>query len=1209
MNLDKLEEVKGDLNSVEHNSSKGHSKRKITNISQTIFNDNAKIIEINQIEAIKQEIYNILKSNFDAASPFFQDFTAQIENLQPKGDINDEDFIFPWYIMIIFLEMLEENQILLKIENFYKGPQSFFSDISKNMSKYFVIISGLIDKPEISPSFKSKLLKRIDYSLTILKKKTNKENKTVIELILLKEDYKYLDILVKEAKNSENCKAHDLEEMENVIILELNHKIVLSKTMKIFKIPNINQGNDPENQVSDFKKLKQEIIEFCILRKMNEITKILFHKFPNEVLSVNTILLAIDNDCYEYLKEGSSVNKIQKILIEKAIMQKLIGFLLSPQHFLDCIFFLFAIKDLPLHRETQKLLHETFRDLLFDNEKNVFLLYNLNPLLIFAMLCVIFDKLSKKCFHYQHSFKKYAILMSKIAGEIVRKYDNFYNLKKIAYEIYYPARIPLIKIIFDDKELFGGLFENDRLAKITRFQLNSFYNFDLNLFACSTSFQYANFNRLLISQKLIKNEKLKGSKQKTKKADTVQMNLEIFYNFAETVKNTLSHDEVKIGGLQIFNYISKLNLEEVNNKNNHCYQYKIYIKSIAYRTLFDGIFFFALFIYIHINTNQYSTIRTKLVGLNKDYVTFMNSITNWSSYNLTSIQTNDNITYNCINELTVLLSDSNGVYNQTLLNDFTTPCVDFHQYQADLDTTRYDLVYLCYFLIAICCNVFIRKFYQIYVKKSFNLNLNDQLDILNLSFVIVLVCLDAVFHKKTFDYPEEMLTDINLMSVFIALLLFTFWLQMFQYVKLIQSFGYIIKTLELLIKETYVFLWVFFLFIAAFSSINLILFGSFYPTFSGYFIGIVNLFGYALGSFQFMDGYSDYYVVISAIINIIYVLYTNVILINLLIALLSSVYQKVSENSDLEYSHIIHELREEKYFDYTYGSIMIYPRAVNIFLLPVHILTFCLKSQKFNRFIASIGFYFASLPCYIIVFLGAHIIFIPIAWLNIFVLIFLGKYHDHLISKHVTLWSKTTHLIIWLILGLPYLLYVLFFCDFVLFIMNMFHASKKSRDSPITILEYSSLIRTVKQLKYSEKFIETDLFLEKFIKTAESMEVANSCNYKNSKLFLTARTNFLFNEIQEQEKCLFGLEEIQKKNNASFFKYKKIIDIIQTFSEDGKLAVAAIENVIRSLKTQIKQNRRKRDKEINKLSVVSYKDMLDIVTNNIEDFKMNKKQD
>lgn len=1198
MNLKKLEEVKGDSNSVEQSSSK-------VKISQTNLQKTAKIIEISEIEAIKQEIYNILKNNFDVASPFFQDFTAQIEKLQQKGDIFDENFVFPWYIVIIFLEMLEENQILLKIENFYKGPEGFFLNISNNFSKYFTIISGLIDKPAISQSFKSKILKKIAYDITILKQKTNKENKSVIELILLKEDYKYLDILVKEAKTLENCKACDLQEMENEIILEINHKIVLSKTMNIFKIANKNQ----ENQANNFKQLKQEIIEFCILRKMNEITKILFHKFPNEVLSVNIIVLALENDCYEYLKEGSSVNKIKKILIENTIMHKLIGFLLIPQRFLDCIFFLFAIKDFPLPRETQKLLHETFKDLVFDNEKNALFLYNVNPLLIFVMLCVIFDKLSKHCFHYQHSFKKYSLLMSKIAGEIVKKYDNFYNLKKITYEIYYPARVPLIKLIFDDKDLFGGLFENDRLAKITRFQLNSFYNFDLNVFACSTSFQYANFNRLLISQKAKKNENMRKSSLKTKKHDTVQMNLEIFYNFAESVKKTLSHDEVKVGGFEIFNYISKLSLEEVNNKSNHCYQYKIYLKSIAYRALFDAIFFFALFVYLHINTNQYSTIRTKVAGLNQDYANYMNSITNWSSYNLTAFKTNENITADCINELSTLLSDSNGVYNQTLLEYFTPPCVNFHQYQVDLENTRSDLMYLCYFLIAICCNVFIRKFYQIYVKKSFNLLLYDQLDIICMCFVIVLVCLDAVYHEKTFDYPEQMLTNINLMSVFIALLLFTFWLQMFQYVKLIQSFGYIIKTLELLIKETYVFLWVFFLFIAAFSSINLILFGSFYSTFSGYFIGIVNLFGYALGSFQFMDGYSDYYVVISAIINIIYVLFTNVILINLLIALLSSVYQKVSENSDLEYSHIIHELREEKYFDYLYGSMMIYPRVVNIFLLPVHLLTFCFKSQNFNKFIASIGFFFVSLPCYIAAFLGAHAIFIPIAWLNIFVLIFLGKYHDHLISKHVTLWSKITHLFIWLILGLPYLLYVLFFCDFVLFIMNMFHASKKSKDSPITILEYSSLCRTVKQLKYSDNFIETDVFLEKFIKIAEAMEAVNSCDYKNSKLFLTARTNFLFNEVQDQEKCLFGLEEIQKKNNVSFFKFRKIIDIIQSFSLDGKLDLVAIENVIRNLKIQIKQNRPKRHKEINKLSVVNYKDMLDILNNNIEDFKSNKKQD
>lgn len=1116
-----------------------------------------------------------------------------IQILKELGSYDDEEFICPWYTIMIFLEILEENPLILKINGSIKGKEIFF-DIRQDFKKYRLVIIYLINKPNISAYFKSKILKKLDYNITILKEKTH-DKKTIIEKLLLEEDYSYFDILVKEVKASDNCKAFDIDEMEETIILEISHQIVKKKTLQIFQI---SKSKDPGNEIKDFKQLKEEIIKFCIIRKMNEVTKILFRRYPNEALTVNIIILALENDCFEYLKEIASLKRIRKILVEKRIMIKITSLLKSPESFLDGVFFLYDLKEMPLIQELQKILYDTFREIIKNPEKNRIFLYNLNPLLIFTMLSKILDSFSKNCFNYQHSFRTYSLFMGRIAADIVKKYDNFYSLKKMLYEVFYPSKIPLIEILFENKDLFQDFFQDDRLVKITRLQLNNFYDYDWNVFACSTSFKYASFNRTLQNTNSI------VKKEKNDKISDTNLNLKIFHNFSELIEKTLNQEKEKIGILKIFDYISKLKIDEVNKGKNHIYQYKIYFKSISYRIIFEVVIFFGLFVYLHVNTNEYSTIRANIVQIDNNYINFMNSMTNSSLYNITEHQSvvlhGGNVTIHCINELTSLLIG----YNMSLVNDYHSSCIQFHNELINYETTTSNLITLSCVIIAIECNLFLRKFYQIYVQKRISFLLIDQLDLLSIAFLIVIVVLNVQSIDEVFLYPEALISNINPVCVFVALLLFTFWLILFQYLKLSKQFGYIIKTLEMLIKETYVFLWIFFLFIAAFSSINLILFGSFYTKFSAFFLGIVNLFSYALGNYEFIDGYSNYYTVISAIINIIYILFTNVILINLLIALLSSIYQVVSNNSDMEYSSIIYELREEKNFHKTYGSIMLYPRTINIFLLPIHAITLLLKSPKFNLFIGSIG-YFVSLPCYFIMFLISHIIFIPIAWFNILILIFRGNYQDNLISKNVTWLSKILHILVWLSFGMLHLLYVLIFYDSNTFFKNAFYSKQKNKIPPITLVEYSSLTTALKQIKYFEKDLNTEDFITNYLQIFQSVEASDNQNFKNSIEFFKQKKNSIFDEIKLQEANSVGAEILENKNKK-LIHFKKMIEIIESFSIDGQICIKALDSVMKSLKNQIKQRKNHKKKEINKLAIVNYREILGIFLDNLESFNPKK---
>ena len=1203
--------------------------------------------DVLELQKIQQDASEFLNKNVNSQSQIFNEINALLKNLNKSGDITDENFVCPWYILVIYLDTLEENIVNSRIHDYLKET----TNIRQNLEKFFMVLVYFVGR-DINIKLKTKILKAINYDLTILNKESNKNKQRLIDLILDKDDYEYLDLLMREAKTMENCKAYTVEEMEHKIILEISYQKLFLKSniLKILspvhknqmpkeeeKLSLLNpksQGNSPNNARTKETIYKQNVIEFCIEHKLIEITKILFRKFPNEALFVETIEKALEHKSYDYLIYNDSINRIKNVLIKKnSIMVKIISFLEKPDTFLDGVFFLYAVKDLVLNQDIQKCLYETFKRIIRDNEKRRILLFNLNPLLIFVMLSQIFYHLAKNCFHYQHSFKKFSSCLKNIASQIVEKYDHFYNLKSLAFHIYYPSRKPLITMVFEDKELFDSLFQGDRLAKITRLQLNCFYTYDWNLFACSTSFKYMIFKRFLQVKPKVQQEKLpeiierqtviSPNHQEIKINNSHSDNKMDWPNLQEHIEKIFNREKEKIAGMQIFNYICKTSEEEVNdpNQRNHCYQYKIYLKSVSYRIIWDAFLFLSLFVYLHVNTNQYSSIRNALNNIDPNYSNWLydmyvkyddngNLLPKSDLTNIINDTSFDefkfDVPYHCKQELANLTGN-----NQTLMDIYQDSCIKFHNTEINLETSSNNLMYLCYAIIVVLFNVFVRKFYQAYVKKTFSLLLIDKLDLFGLVMSIILVILHNSFHDSFYQAPTFMLADVNITSVFIALLLFMFWLQMFQYIKLTQRFGYIIKTLELLVETTYNFLWIFFLFIAAFSSINMVLFGSFTSDYSAFFLGVRNLFGYALGGFKFIDDAPSYYYIWeSGIITIVFVLYTNVILINLLIALLTNIYQKVSDNSDLEYSSIIYDLKQEKYFDKFYGSVTIYPRVINAILIPIHILVFSLKNAKFNLFIGSIAYYI-SLSIYAIVFVCMHFFIIPLAWFNVIILIFFYTYHDNLISKQITWSSKFQHFVIWFFLGIPYLVYALFRNDMALFFKNAFYSNKtkKKESTELTPLEYCALKSLLKNKKYmipidEDLLVDTEEFIENYRKYGNSMEKLDYVLNQSRYLF-ESRSLSILHDIKLRESTN-GIMTFEQKTPD--LKLNKMMEILREFSVNNQISIKALRLVLISMKTQIKfSQKKKKKKEINKLEGVNYHEVLEISEEQMEKFLKDNK--
>ena len=93
----------------------------------------------------------------------------------------------------------------------------------------------------------------------------------------------------------------------------------------------------------------------------------------------------------------------------------------------------------------------------------------------------------------------------------------------------------------------------------------------------------------------------------------------------------------------------------------------------------------------------------------------------------------------------------------------------------------------------------------------------------------------------------------------------------------------------------------------AFGSSFYLLFGNSFNLFDSFFNSLRHIISFGLGNYEYFYGNNITIEIISTILIILFLFITNIILFNLLIAILSNVYSKIIERSNIEYSLILRE--------------------------------------------------------------------------------------------------------------------------------------------------------------------------------------------------------------------------------------------------------------------------------------------------------------
>ena len=224
-------------------------------------------------------------------------------------------------------------------------------------------------------------------------------------------------------------------------------------------------------------------------------------------------------------------------------------------------------------------------------------------------------------------------------------------------------------------------------------------------------------------------------------------------------------------------------------------------------------------------------------------------------------------------------------------------------------------------------------------------------------------------------------------------------------------------------------------FLACAASIFAILFNKYSYLFVDLSTSVITLFGGFLNKFELLEFESSrrYF---GSILFIFYVCIAGVLLVNLLIAIISSVYEQMSTVVDSSHRAILIQYYNTYKWDERFGYLIFLSSPFNIVnFITMIIETFCIKNDKkkqFNEKITKLYYLIFYFPIVFGVFLIYTVFLIPLCYFK--GIIFMIKYQ---VSLKILWIKKLRNIFGWIICGIFFLFY-LYFRDVLYVILYMY---------------------------------------------------------------------------------------------------------------------------------------------------------------------------
>lgn len=764
----------------------------------------------------------------------------------------------------------------------------------------------------------------------------------------------------------------------------------------------------------------------------------------------------------------------------------------------------------------------------------------------------------------------------------------------------YPSpSLSMLQILYSNTHFYKDLLTADIVSNIVNelWIFKHYYTFNF----LSTSTAFKNLKGDLIIRNSVNNDFFLSSKKTASSGLKSVDELSIISNKEEfQVMKFMKMREMDF--TKPFSYITKTTSFDYK-MTNHIFSFAFWTKSPAYKVFLEAVLYVVIFVIIFQNLYQIFRVRrifesfpTQIlvlidgfVGLLYGYPVTIELIKSIQPWMIEHNVTDPRVAFYYASKQTTRC----GVMLM-FVPSFASQC-DVYEFAANNIWSLSDkfFIYQYFFYFSFLGSIF-EFIYAIIVTKKVNITFKMVLDLIITGANIYV---QYNYYLKVYGHHaiirDNILVHYNEIEKTMLFFLFLMWIKFFVYLKLTKSFGYILKIIEIMIKELVFFLIIFAIVILAFALLTYDLLDHSHPRFASFELSIRTLLEITYGQI-FFDGFTSNQTIAAFLITIFSII-TMVVLLNILVAILSNTYQTINQRSTLENASILYENYLLRKPDKYHSALLALPPPFNMVTAIFSPFLIFFKSYKLNQISLLIGFSIYIIPS-IFLFLSANlIIMIPLCWLKYVFFIFINMVLRQRSIRSIIYW------LFWILFGFFKLLYLFLINDLICFAKSIFHySSNHDKMDEISFKEVKLIKEKAKTLLTQNKFVLHKDFCESIRNELDSLnqnvitdnvdsffgleEENLSKKYLLSKIF-QGYSNNLYPEKRNENKVKHLLKELEIDKMEVFSLIKQFEGV------NGKIMLARLIGIIEMTKfckkfTMNKLNQKQEEKIVNHIQIV-----------------------
>lgn len=405
--------------------------------------------------------------------------------------------------------------------------------------------------------------------------------------------------------------------------------------------------------------------------------------------------------------------------------------------------------------------------------------------------------------------------------------------------------------------------------------------------------------------------------------------------------------------------------------------------------------------------------------------------------------------------------------------------------------------------------------HSIFVATSKRYELINAWRLLDMSIIVMMLLISRDFTggliEKNFSETDS---DNFVAGILLSILMVLLWLKFISIMMVTKAFGPFIRIVYFMIEETvnfFIILGALFLCAAGVFTAVFRVSGSNFPTFE---ISLRTVFADAMGEFG-ISAYNEH-IALGGSFEAFYLMISNIVLLNLLIAIISNVYETLVLKVDSQHRNVVISYTEKYNWHEKYGFLIFIPSPISFFLLLISpFIIFSKNPQRWNNAICKFLFLIYAIPLFFAFVIVNLIYFIPlyVKGFLIYSVIHVPTkaqkpqsetiVYKSRIKKSKLALRKFLRVILWLWAGIPLILWAMIRDCFDFWILlykdsNHEDAVDDSSDKYGAIVDLQFIKAIQKTLKRITKdYVTLNEFLEIFYVYDSIMIAGNIQNVKN----------------------------------------------------------------------------------------------------------------